>query len=260
MTSGPTDVVTSVREQFGAAAAAYAVSKVHSSGPDLAALVAAAGLTGSERVLDMGCGAGHTALAAAPHAAEVVAVDLSPEMLGTASRLANERGVRNVTFREADVTALPFADATFDVVTSRYSAHHYADPGQAVAEAARVLRPGGRLLLADTMAPEDPALDTFYNAVELLRDRSHVRNWRRSEWTAMMRSAGFTVALVHEMPIELDGDDWVRRIGTSPERTAAIKTVFRDASPAARVAFALKLDGAWGWSIPMSVLRGRLGG
>ena len=143
------NLTESIQSQFGAVAANYATSAVHAGGADLQALVAAARLTGEERVLDIGCGAGHTALAVAPGAASVTAVDLTREMLEVAAALARERGITNITFEPADVSALPFPDATFDIVTSRYSAHHYGAPEKALAEAARVLRPGGRLLLVE---------------------------------------------------------------------------------------------------------------
>lgn len=247
-----------VRDQFGAVAAAYATSGYHASGADLAALVSAAVLTGQERVLDLGCGAGHTALAVAPHAASVTAVDLTPEMLEVAARLAADRGITNVTFRAADVAALPFDDASFDLVTSRVSAHHYADPVAAVREAARVLRPGGSLLLIDTVAPEDPALDTFYNAVELLRDRSHVRNCRISEWHAILAAAGFRPETLHEFTIELDGASWVERMRTPPDMVAAIRALFRTATPAVAARFDLRDGDAWGWTIPAALIKGAL--
>src|SRR5262245_28193095 len=136
-----------VQRQWGPIAASYATSSYHANGPDLARLREAAALTRTEQVLDLGCGAGHTALAVAPHAAAVTAVDLTPEMLEVAAGLAAERGITNITFRQANAASLPFPDGSFDLVTSRMSAHHYADPTAALHEAARVLRPSGMLLL-----------------------------------------------------------------------------------------------------------------
>ena len=85
--------------QWGAVAEAYMHSSFHAGGPDLARLVSEAGLSGHERVLDVGCGAGHTTLACALHAAEVVGVDVTPQMVSAATALARDRGVANVEFR-----------------------------------------------------------------------------------------------------------------------------------------------------------------
>lgn len=244
------------RRQFGAVAAAYATSAVHAAGPDLTALVQAARLTGSDKVLDMGCGAGHTALAVAPKAAHVTAVDVTPEMLAVAEGLARERGLANVSFRLADVASLPFGNASFDVVTSRYSAHHYPDPARALAEAARVLRPGGRFLLVDTVAPETPALDTFFNAAELLRDGSHARNWRLSEWESLLGTAGFEPEVLMQMTLDLDGDSWVARSQTPAPLVAALQALFEHATPAARETFRLKHGAGWSWTIPVALVRG----
>lgn len=250
----PADPATeNVQKNFGAVANAYATSAVHASGPDLADLVKAAALTGTERALDMGCGAGHTALALARQASSVVAVDVTPEMLDVAAGLARERGVTNVSFERADVTALPLAAGEFDVVTSRLSAHHYAEPQRALEEAFRVLRPGGRFLLVDTVAPEDAALDTFCNAFELLRDSSHVRNWRASEWVRMLRGAGFgDVAVLGRYAVPLDGDSWVKRMQTPATKVAMLRHLFAEANTAQRAAFELR-DEPWGLSIPFAL-------
>src|SRR5262245_33037712 len=133
------DIKQSVQRQFGAVAAHYATSVVHRSGPDLDAMLAAAAPRGAERVLDAGCGTGHTALAFAPLVAEVVGVDLTEAMLDQGRRLASERGLANITFQSGDVEQLSFPDVSFDIVASRYSAHHYPRPSAALREFARVL-------------------------------------------------------------------------------------------------------------------------
>jgi ubiquinone/menaquinone biosynthesis C-methylase UbiE len=245
------------QRQFGAIAAAYATSAVHASGEDLQVLIETADLNGSESALDLGCGAGHTALALARHARDVVAADVTPEMLQVAQQLAGQRGLTNVRFQEADATDLPFEPASFDLVTSRYSAHHFPDPARAAAEVARVLRPGGRFLLADTVAPEAPLFDTFCNAVELLRDPSHVRNARITEWERILRAAGLEFALIWRSTLELEGSGWIQRSHTSSQMVDAIRTLFRDAPPSVREAFALRDGTAWGWTIPIAVLSGR---
>jgi ubiquinone/menaquinone biosynthesis C-methylase UbiE len=244
------------RRQFGAVATAYATSPVHAAGPDLRLLVETANLSGHESVLDLGCGAGHTALALAPHAASVVAVDVTPEMIEVAQQLTAARGITNISFRLGDATALPFDADSFDLVTSRYSAHHYSDPTKAIAEVARVLRHGGRFLLVDTVAPEDPALDTFFNAAELLRDGSHIRNCRVSEWERIMRDAGLSPSVIMRSTLELDGRSWVERSQTSAPMVTSIRNLFSNANPAVRKAFALRDGDEWGWDIPIALIGG----
>jgi SAM-dependent methyltransferase len=247
-------VNAAVQEQFGAAAPAYATSAVHATGPDLPALVAAAALTGRERVLDLGTGAGHTAMALAPHAASVAAVDLTPAMLSVAAGLAAGRGLTNVTFREADASALPFPEASFDVVACRYAAHHFAEPALALREAARVLVPGGRFVMVDCVAPEDPALDTFLQVFEFLRDASHVRDCRASEWLRLFAGAGFDAEVLDRSVISLDGAEWVKRMNTPPEKVAMIRRLFAEATPAQRAAFELRAE-PWGFSQASALLR-----
>jgi ubiquinone/menaquinone biosynthesis C-methylase UbiE len=148
------DQAGSIRRQFGENARRYAESSYHTQSPDLAALLALAAPRGDERVLDVGTGTGHTALAFAARVAEVVGLDLTEAMLAEARRLAAAQGAANARFVLGDAMALDFPDRSFDLVTCRVCAHHFADPGRAVAEAARVLRPGGRLLVVD-FAPHE---------------------------------------------------------------------------------------------------------
>jgi len=244
----------SVQEQFAAAAANYKVSAVHRGGPDLDAMIAAAGLTGRERVLDVGCGPGHSTLPLGFGAREVVGLDLTAAMVREATALAQERRATNVRYQRGDVEAMTFPDASFDVATCRVSAHHYPDPRRALAELRRVLRPGGRLLLVDSVAPEDDEQDAFLDHVERTRDGSHVRNWRISEWLEMMRSAGFSEAShLESFTMYLVFEDWVARMKTPPQDVATLRRSMAAASPAVREAFALEPNG--NWRIPIALLR-----
>jgi SAM-dependent methyltransferase len=99
---------------------------------------------------DLGAGTGHFALAAAPFVRRVVAVDGSAAMLDVArTRLA---GVPNVELREGDLEALPIAGARLDLVLLGLALSYVSDPARAIREAARVLKPGGRLLVVDLRA------------------------------------------------------------------------------------------------------------
>jgi ubiquinone/menaquinone biosynthesis C-methylase UbiE len=221
-----------VQSRFGAVAAEYLTSKVHASGQDLAWLVEAATLTGFERVLDVGTGAGHTAFALAPHSARVVALDLTRPMLEVAQNEGEVRQLTNISYLEGDAQAIPCEDGSFDVVACRKASHHFPRIRQAVQEWARVVKPGGKLLLVDSISPEEPELDLFLHEIEILRDPSHVRSQRISEWRILLEGAGFVLNTVREWGIVLDVADWTQRMRTPPEVVTVIEQRLRTASPA----------------------------
>ena len=247
------DVRDAAQEQFGTNAAAYRVSPVHAAGLDLVRLGELAQELKPLRVLDLGCGAGHASVAVAPYAGEVIAYDLTPAMLRQVEILASERGIANVTTRQGDVERLPFAAAEFDLLVTRYSAHHWHDPGAAITECYRVLTPGGVLLLSDVVALEDPLLDTHLQVVELLRDRSHVRDWRVSEWQAMLAAAGFASEPLLRWELPIDFASWIKRLATPPEREAAIRTVFDEAPDEVRAAMQVRADHSF--VLPVALVR-----
>lgn len=100
-------------------------------------------------VADLGCGDGYLTIEAARWAKKVIAIDRSPEMLTRAKALAKRRNVSNIVWKRGELEAVPLADASVDVAVLSQALHHAIDPAQALAEAARVLRPGGKLLLLD---------------------------------------------------------------------------------------------------------------
>jgi ubiquinone/menaquinone biosynthesis C-methylase UbiE len=126
---------------------------------------------GDERALDVGTGAGALALAFAPLVREVVGLDPVPELL----ELARQRTRRNMEFVEGDGAALPFPDASFDLAGTHRTLHHVARPDLVVAELARVTRPGGRVLVVDQLAPDDPDAAAVMHEFETARDPSHTR-------------------------------------------------------------------------------------
>src|SRR5579871_972324 len=165
-----------VASQFGTTAAAYVASSVHANGPDLDQLEGLVLRMPRATVLDLGCGSGHVSLRLAPWVAEVTAYDLSDGMLDAVRREAARLGRGNIVCRQGPVEKLPFADAEFDVVVSRFSVHHWHNVPAALAEARRVLKPGGQAAFADVVTPLRPLFDTWLQSLELLRDPSHARN------------------------------------------------------------------------------------
>lgn len=245
MTNPPQNpgIKSAVEQQFSPVAENYSTSAVHALGADLAEMVNVAHLRGGESVLDAGCGAGHTALAFAPHVHTVMALDLSTAMLAQVDRLAAERGLTNITTRQGDVERVPFPDNSFDLVVSRYSAHHWPNPHAALAEFRRVLRPGGHLLIGDVVSFDAPALDTFLQAVELLRDPSHVRDHSPDQWLSMLAQAGFAGKVVHTWEIFLAFEAWHTRMATPAQNVAMIHTLFVGAAPEVRSALKVQENG-----------------
>jgi SAM-dependent methyltransferase len=212
-----------VEKQFGAAAADYAASAVHASGPSLARLLALVAPQPGWRVLDVATGAGHTALAVAPLVARVIASDITDEMLAETAKLAAARGLANVETAKADSASLPYAEAEFDLVTCRLAAHHFRAPGAFVGEAWRVLKPGGVLALIDNVSPDvmlcpdlSPAelrnLGALYNDYERLRDPSHARCLPLSEWLELLQNLGFVGARYELLDQDIAFAPWTARM------------------------------------------------
>jgi len=237
----------SVHAQFDPQPKAYLDSEVHAKGKDLvraqALVKQAIPLTGAG--LDVGCGAGHLSYALSPLLSHMVALDPSEAMLATVRETAQARGLGNIETMPGTAEALPFAAASFDLVATRYSAHHWIALDRALAEMRRVLRPGGFILVIDVEAPSNPLVDTHFQTLELLHDPSHVRDRSEAEWRRHFQAADCEILGYSRWPVRLEFPSWVANSRTPPAKVAMIRALQREAPLEVREALATEADGSF---------------
>lgn len=221
--------------------AGYASSAVHRHGPSLPKLLALARPQKTDICLDLGTGTGHTAAALADGAAHVVGLDLSAGMLSAARELYGDR--ENLSFVHAPAHDTGLAPGRFDLVTARHTLHHHPDLGATLREVARLLKPGGRLVVVDEITP-NAEVDAWYDALERARDPSHVRAYSLSEWHDLIAEAGLTWVVGDARTVyTLDVADWVGRMRLPPAGVAAVYELFRRADAPSRTTFNVVYDG-----------------
>jgi ubiquinone/menaquinone biosynthesis C-methylase UbiE len=196
---------------------------------------AALGAAAQGSLLDLACGPGVVTAAIAEGAASVVGLDATEEMLDRARSRCAKAGLRNVDFRLGDAEHLPFADATFDGLVTRAAVHHFEDSQRAFAEMFRVLRRGGIAVVLDVVSSEDAGESSLHNAVERLRDPSHVRMLPASELQAGLACAGFHDLERSTWDMNREFEEWMR-IVNDPARAEPIRVVVRALAEAGRSA------------------------
>ncbi len=236
------DIVTS---QFDPQAQAYLNSAVHASGEDLDLMARLVGARPNAMALDMGCGGGHAAYLLAPLVKQVVAIDLSETMLAVVRNEAQRRGIANIVAEQGAAEALAWRAESFDVVVSRFSAHHWHDMAAGLGHMRRVLKPGGIAIFMDVVAPRKTLLDTWLQSVELLRDPSHVRDASMAEWHEDLTSAGFKVADATTFRLRLDFPTWIERMKTPASHVAAIRSLQQQAGAEVSNYFEIEEDGSF---------------
>lgn len=200
------------QRQFGPNAERYArAAYFNGVSGSLQALIEVTRPQPNWRALDIATGGGHCAFAFAPLVREVVATDVTTEMLLAAASVAKERGLTNISFEPADAESLPFDAESFDLVTCRIAAHHFSDPGQAVREMARVVKPGGLVGLIDPIVPYDRAVADEINAWDLLRDPSHAACLTINGWSSLFCAAGLDAVHINTFDAPIDFDDLMSR-------------------------------------------------
>lgn len=226
MSQEPQDAATNAkdrnRSQFGPNASKYATSPVHAKGASLARMVELVEPRVEWKALDVATAAGHTAFSFAPHVASVVATDLTPEMVALAAQRAAELGHENVATQLADAEALPFNDATFDLVTCRIAPHHFPQPDVFVREVARVLVPDGVFAMVDNIVPNNEAVAQTYNDWERRRDPSHIEALSMDRWQSLCRNAGMTITHAETAPKKMGFQFWVDNMSVPDEHRAGL--------------------------------------
>ncbi len=191
-------------------------------------------------ILDVACGPGVVTAAVAQEAGTVIGLDATEEMLARARDRA--RDLPHVSFQAGDAEALPFEDAHFDGVVTRLSLHHFETPANALAEMFRVLKPGGRAVIVDVTADPNPAKSELQNAIETLRDPSHVRMLPAAEMEELIAGAGFFVAATETWDADREFEEWME-IVNDPKRLGPLRTVVRALAEDGRDAgFGLRIE------------------
>jgi SAM-dependent methyltransferase len=195
-----------ILDQFTRQAVPFAEMPAHSNEESVRLLIDLAQIGTEDDVLDVACGPGLVACRLAEGGAgHVTGIDLVPAMIEQAQARQRSKGLTNLTWLVGDAVPLPFPDATFSVVVTRYSFHHFLEPKAVLAEMVRVCQPGGRVAVTDVFT-SSPEQAEAYNRVEKFRDPSHVRALSLEELTGLCHDAGLgdlkTAFFKQEMALE----------------------------------------------------------
>jgi ubiquinone/menaquinone biosynthesis C-methylase UbiE len=217
-----------VERAFTEQAATFNASAVANAAELLDALVHGAQPQRSQRWLDAACGPGVTSRRLAPLVASVLGVDLTPAMVDLARREAAAAGVDNVTFELGDATATRFEPGTFDGAVTRFSLHHLPVPARLLDELARVVTPGGTVVVLDHLADGDAEARAWAQEVERLRDPSHWASLTEDRLRALGQRAGLRLERERRFGFEVDFDDWLRRGRADPDAQRLVEVALAE--------------------------------
>jgi SAM-dependent methyltransferase len=242
-----------VVDQFTRQAASFARLPSHEDSTEL--LLDLAGVSAGCRVLDVACGPGMVACAAAKRARHVTGIDLTPAMLEQARTLQAKLGLSNLEWQLGEAAALPFNDGSFDAATTRYSCHHFPDPDLVVAELVRVVKPGARVAVADMVLPR--AQGAAYDRMERLRDPSHVRTLTREELVALAIGAGLRELRCADYLFCVDLERLMRSSFPDPGNAERVRALFEEDVGVDRMGLGLRReDGVLALAYPVSIVAG----
>ncbi|WP_321532340.1 class I SAM-dependent methyltransferase [uncultured Desulfuromonas sp.] len=218
------------RDQYSQVGDAYVRSQTHAKGVDLDYLLDMVQPQKDWQVLDVATGGGHTALTLAPYVQQVIAVDLTPNMVETAKKfVCDEKGQTNVTFQLADAENLPFENGSFDLVTCRIAAHHFPDCQKFIAQSVRVLKQGGLLAVQDHVLPTEENHALYVDQFERRRDPSHFRAYSEQQWRRMFENGGLQVEQTRQLTKRHNFTDWAKRMNCTEETLEELVAMIKNA-------------------------------
>ncbi len=210
-------------DQFSRQAVPFAELPGHSQSMQL--LIDLSGVSASDTVLDLACGPGLVACEFAPFAHHVTGIDLTPKMIEQAEERQKARGLANLSFQVGDVLPLPFPDASFSVMLTRYSFHHFLDPKAVLEEMVRVCKPGGKILVIDVVQPPDKV--EAYDRLEKLRDPSHVHALTYPEMAGLIAGSGLLEIRTARYKVEGELEQQLKASFPNPGDDEVIRAMFR---------------------------------
>jgi ubiquinone/menaquinone biosynthesis C-methylase UbiE len=244
-----------ILDQFTRQATPFSTAKSIASEDALRLLVEASAAGPDDTVLDVACGGGLVVCAFAQVVQRAEGIDITPAMLDRARALAAEKGLANTSWRQGDVTSLPYPDGAFSIVTSRFTFHHFQDPLAVLREMRRVCAPGGRVAVVDTDASADPAKAAEFNRMELLRDPSHVRAMPGAELIGLFEAAGLPRPRRSSYELRDEVDNLLKRSFPNPGDDDKIRALFRASATDDRLGIPIRLEGATiHYAYPVAVL------
>ncbi len=218
------DHFSRVQEEFKRQAATLSAAPVFSDSGVLEQIYQAVQPTQRMTLLDLGCGPGIVTAKLAPDPREVVAYDLTPEMLDQARQRCAKAALKNVRFEVGRAEQLPFENESFDGVVTRLTIHHFLDPRPVLNEVVRVMRPEGKLILADVVSSENEEEAALHNALEILRDPSHVRMYSPRGLVELLQASGLRILSQVTWDMKREYEEWIR-ITNAPERVKPLYVV-----------------------------------
>jgi ubiquinone/menaquinone biosynthesis C-methylase UbiE len=244
-----------ILDQFTRQATPFSTANTITDANALRMIVEAAQAGPGDTVLDVACGGGIIVCAFAPVVKHATGIDMTPAMLDRARQHAAEKGVANVSWDQGDVGALPYADGAFDIVVTRFSMHHFLDPVSVLREMVRVCAPGGRVVVVDMYASDDPAKAAEWNKLEKLRDPSHVRCLTLPELQGLFGPAGLGTPRPSFYELRDEVRNLLKRSFPNPGDDVKIIAMFAASAEDDRMGIPVQRDGErLNYAYPIAIL------